>query len=84
MDYNMTKFLKLTGYLLNPKDINRIIIKPHRYHIFFTTKTVDGVFWNIMGFGVGVVSPKIDHFEVCETQHSTDYKIVSDWIKKNS
>jgi hypothetical protein len=38
-------YIRLTHYLLNPNDINRIIIQPHKYHIFFTNKHVEGFIW---------------------------------------
>jgi hypothetical protein len=34
-------------------------------------------------FGPGYISSYTYEFEVCKTNHSTDYKIVTDWINKN-
>jgi hypothetical protein len=44
----------------------------------------NGSRWNIHGFGI-VHSPLYNNsaIEVCKIEHSTDYKIVSDWISKN-
>jgi hypothetical protein len=80
----MLKFVRLTNFLLNPNDINRIIIQPNKYHIYFTTKKVDGFSWSIAGFGFGRILSEVSEIEVCETQHPNDYKIVSNWINKNS
>ena len=35
------------------------------------------------GFGLVYISSYSYEFEVCETKHTTDYKIVTDWINKN-
>jgi hypothetical protein len=43
----------------------------------------NGSRWSIHGFGI-VHSPLYSSgIEVCKIEHSTDYKIVSDWISKN-
>jgi hypothetical protein len=47
------------------------------------TKKIDGFNWGFGGFGLGNISSYTYEFEVCETNHSTDYKIVTDWIDKN-
>jgi hypothetical protein len=44
---------------------------------------MDGFNWGICGFGLGYIFSYNYEFEVCETNHSTDYKIVTDWIDKN-
>jgi hypothetical protein len=36
----------------------------------------------MFGFGIGTMSSYTSEIEVCETKHSTDYKILSDWIDK--
>ena len=36
----------------------------------------------MLWFGYGYVSADKEKIEVCETKHPTDYKIVSEWIKK--
>jgi hypothetical protein len=43
---------------------------------------MNGVVWNIGLFGLGAVSSFTSEIEVCEKEHSTDYKIVSDWISR--
>jgi hypothetical protein len=79
----MSKFIKLTNLLLNTNDIHRIVIQPNKYYIHIVNKKIDGFYWSIGSFGLGNISSYISEIEVCETKHSTDYKIVSDWISKN-
>jgi len=79
----MSKFIKLTNLLLNTNDIHKIVIQPNKYYIHIVSKKKDGFNWGIGGFGLGNISSCTSEIEVCETKHSTDYKIVSDWISKN-
>ena len=79
----MSKFLKLTNYLLNTNDIHRIVIHPNKYCIHIVNKKMDGIYWGIGGFGIGNISSYTSEIEVCKTNHSIDYKIVTDWIDKN-
>ena len=44
--------------------------------------TFDGSNWSIGGFGSGNISSYNSEIEVCETKHSSNYKIISDWIDK--
>ena len=79
----MSKFLKLTNFLVNTNDIHKIIIRPNKYYIYIISKKIDGFNWNFGPFGIGDISSHTSEIEVCKTNHSTDYKIVSDWISKN-
>ena len=79
----MSKFIKLTNYLINTNDIHRIIIQPNKYLIHVISKQRDGFSWGIGGFGLGNISTWNYEIVVCKTDHSIDYKIVSDWIDKN-
>ena len=79
----MSKFIKLTNFLLNTNDIHKIVIQPNKYYIHFVSKKIDGFNWSIGGFGIGTISSYSSEIEVCEKKHSTDYKIVTDWISKN-
>ena len=78
----MSKFIKLTNCLLNTNHIHKIVIQPNKYYIHFVSKKIDGWNWSIAGSGVGYISSHTSEIEVCETKHSNDYKIVSDWIRK--
>ena len=79
----MSKFIKLTNYLLNTNDIHKIVIQPNKYYIHIVSKKIDGFNWNIGYFGLGNISSYTYEVEVCKTKHSIDYEIVSDWIRKN-
>jgi hypothetical protein len=78
----MTKFLKLTNFILNANNIYKISIQPNRFVIYVAYKKVDGFLWLIGGFGLGNLSTVTEEVEVCGEKHSTDYKIVSEWINK--
>lgn len=79
----MQKFMKLTNFLLNTNDIHKIVITPNKYHIHIVGKKLDGFGWSIGSFGIGSIYSYTSEIEVCETKHSTDYKIVTDWINQN-
>jgi len=79
----MSKFLKLTNLILNTNDIHRIVIHPNKYLIHVVGKKIDGFNWGIGGCGLGNIYSYTSEIEVCETNHSIDYKILSDWIDKN-
>ena len=79
----MSKFIKFTNFLLNTNDIHQIVIKPNKYYFHIVSKKMEGFNWGIGGFGLGSISSYSYEIEVCETKHSTDYKIVTDWISKN-
>ena len=79
----MSKFIKFTNFLLNTSDIHKIVIKPNKYYFHVYSKKIEGFNWGIGGFGLGNMNSHTYEFEVCETDHSTDYKIVTDWISKN-
>ena len=72
----MSRFIKLTNFLLHTNDIHTIVIQPTKYYIHIKH-------WSIGGVGLGYISPHTSEIEVCKTKHSIDYKIVSDWIRKN-
>ena len=78
----MSRFLKLTNFILNANDIHKIVIKPNVYHIHIASKKFNGFSWTTAIFGVGSISSYSDLIEVCERKHATDYKIVSEWINK--
>jgi len=79
----MSKFINLTNLIININYIHSIVIKPNKYYIHVMSNKLNGSRWSIHGFGI-VHSPLYSSaIEVCKIQHSTDYKIVSDWISKN-
>jgi hypothetical protein len=80
----MSKFIKFTNFILNTNDIHKIVIQPNKYYIHIVSKHIYGFNWGIIGMGLGNVSSYTSEIEVCETKHSTDYKILSDWITNNN
>jgi hypothetical protein len=78
----MSKFIKLTKMLINEKYIQSIIIKPNKYVINLNSNKIYGSTWSIAAFGNGTICSYNYEIEVCETQHSHDYKILSEWIDK--
>ena len=76
----MSKFIKLTNFIININHIHSILIKPNKYYIHLTSNKFDGFKWDVGGFGIGTITSHNSEIEVCETKHSSDYKIVSDWI----
>jgi len=79
----MTKFIKLTNLIINTKYIQSIVIKPNKYYINVVSNKFDGSNWSNPIIGIGTISSYNSEIEVCETENSSDYKIVSDWIDKN-
>ena len=79
----MSKFLHLTNLKININYIHSIVIKSNKYYIHVVSDKFNASRWSIHGFGI-VHSPLYSSaIEVCKIEHSTDYKIVSDWISKN-
>lgn len=73
-------FLKLTLYIINPRYIKYIEIKPLKYEIKIIGN-VDGAM--VVGSGIIKITNNED-IHVCEKKHREDYKYVTKWIKKNS
>lgn len=80
----MSKFIRFTNFILNANDIHKIVIHPNKYCFHIATKQINGFNWSIGWFGLGNISSYNYEFDVCETTHSNDYKIVSDWINQNA
>jgi len=78
----MSRFLKLTNFILNANDIHKIVINPNVYYIHIASKQISGFSWTTAIFGFGSISSYSDLIEVCEKKHATDYKTVSEWINK--
>ena len=79
----MSKFIRLSTFLVNTNDIQRIMITPHNYCIHVVGKQINGVTFSVAGFGIGNIHSYTSEIEVCKTKNSTDYKIMTDWINKN-
>jgi hypothetical protein len=73
----MSRFLKLTNYIFNTNDLHKIVIHPDKYRIHIINKKME-VFFIL---GTGAIQSDSFEFDVCKTTHSTDYDLVTDWIK---
>lgn len=74
----MTRFLRLTNMLLNVNQIRLIEITPDKYKIRMISHTFGGYFI----FGSGGFDSYNHDFDCCKKQHSTDYKIISEWLEQ--
>ncbi len=79
----MSRFIRLTNFIVNTNDIQKIMINPNQYIIHIAGKQINGITFNFAGFGLGNIHSYTGEIEVCKTKHSTDYKIVTNWINKN-
>ena len=79
----MSKFIRLTNFLINTNNIHSILIKPNKYVIQIVSKKINGFNVGIVGFNIGDISTVTSEIEVCEKKHSNDYKIVTDFISKH-
>jgi hypothetical protein len=78
----MSKFIKLTN-LININYIESIFIKPNKYYIHVPSNKFDRSKWSVVRFGICTISSYNSKIEIYETQHSSYYKIVSDWINNH-
>ena len=78
----MSKFLKLTTFLINTHDIHKIVIHPNKYIIHVINKKIDGFTFGVYGFGTGHLSSSVYEIEVCEKKHVNDYKKMKDWVNQ--
>ena len=76
----MSKFIKLKNLIININYIQTIVIKPNKYYINVVSNKFDGSNWSSPVIGIGNVSSYNSEIEVCETENSSDYKKISDWI----
>jgi hypothetical protein len=76
----MSRFLKITNYLLNTNDIHKIIITPNKYTILIVSKQLNGYNFNMFGMGFGNLFSYTSEIEICKTKHSIDYTIISNWL----
>jgi hypothetical protein len=76
----MSRFLKLTGCMINVSNIRYILLdKPKVYNIKMTTNYFNG----FILFGSGFIHSDNLEVTVCEKENPEDYKTVTEWINKN-
>ena len=73
----MSRFLRLTNYLINVNQIRKIDIKPIEYKIYLIPDKFSGM---ILA-GSGSFTSGAEFYTVSEKEHILDYKIVTDWIE---
>ncbi len=73
----MSRFLRLTNYLINVNQIRKIDIKPNEYKIHLMPDKFSGM---ILA-GSGSFTSGGEFYTVSEKEHILDYKIVTDWIE---
>jgi hypothetical protein len=78
----MSRFLKLTNFMINTNDIHKISIHPNKYMIHVISKKVDGFTFGVYGFGTGHLSSSVYEIEVCGKNHVNDYKKMTEWVKQ--
>jgi len=74
-----SRFLRLTSFLINVNQIRRIDINPGVYKIHLMPSEFSG----FTLIGSGSFQSSAEAFLATEKDHSTDYKIISDWINNN-
>ena len=72
----MSRFLRLTNYLINVNQIRKIEIKPNEYKIHLMPDKFSGM----LLAGSGSFTYSSEFYTVSEKEHILDYKIVTDWI----
>ena len=74
----MSKFIKLSSFIINSSKINYIGIKPKLFIIEWTKNDLGGFFF----VGSGSISTTNLKMEICAENNPEDYLIMSEWINK--
>ena len=72
----MSRFLRLTNFLINVNQIRKIDIKPNEYKIHLIPSEISG----FMLLGSGTFQSAAERYTISEKEHETDYKMISEWI----
>ena len=78
----MSRFIKLTKYIINCNDIHKITIDSNKYTMHMVSKKIDGFDWKVGGFGLGNISSQTYEIEITKNQNNIDYEIITEWINK--
>ena len=70
----MSKFIKLTSFIINTRRINHINIQHEKYYISLMSSNISG--------GFGFFSSNDYEIKICANKNPIDYKILQDWIKE--
>ena len=74
----MSRFLKLSKYVINTQLIRYVKIEPTKYEIKFIAGKFEGS-WIL---GSGNIESYDSYVTVCEKEDPADFKYVTDWIKE--
>jgi len=72
----MSRFLRLTNFLVNVNQIRLIEITPDKYKI----SLISSEFKGFMLLGSGNINTDNTNIDICKKEHIKDYTIVSDWL----
>lgn len=72
----MSRFLKLSDFIINIKNINYIQSKPNQYIINMASNNINGS----MIFGFGTINSSQYAITVINDNINNDYDIVTKWI----
>ena len=72
----MSRFIRLTHFLINVNQIRKIDINPHEYKIHLIPSELSG----FMLLGSGTFQSAAERYTVSEKENETDYKMISEWI----
>ena len=72
----MSRFIRLTNFLINVNQIRKIDIKPNEYKIHLIPSELSG----FMLLGSGTFQSAAERYTISEKEHETDYKMISEWI----
>jgi hypothetical protein len=75
----MSRFLRLTNFLINVNQIRRIDIKPNEYKIHLIPTELSG----FTLVGSGTFQSSAETYTVIEKDNIIDYKLIDEWIKNN-
>jgi hypothetical protein len=72
-----SKFLKLSGCLINTNIINKVVFNPERCSLYIKEQVVCGFFM----VGSGIISTQSENIiHVDKTKTPKDYELIKSWI----
>jgi len=72
----MSRFIRLTNFLVNVNQIRLIEITPDKYKISMIPHHISGT----VILGSGSINTDNTNIDICKKEHIKDYTIVSDWL----
>ena len=75
---HMSRFIKLSNYVINTQLIRYINVLPAKYEINFIAGKFDG----FLIFGSGNITSYDSRITICKKEDPDDFKYISNWIKE--